>query len=391
MNAQPTKRVAIIGGGIVGAFAAYHLTRLGCQVTVVGQMTTGNGASWRSLAWLNAAAAVTPEYHQLKMLSLNRYHQLEAIPAMSKAINFVGALAWDGVESPAEAVQGSLESERIVDSYHRLRALSHQVSLLSREEAGRVDPLLKTEQLPEDGILFAADEGWVELASLISELLSQVAATDGNVVIDGTAQIRTAQGRAIGVELAEGTLIAADAVLVAAGPETPAILAAVGVEIATSSSFGAVLITEPTPVRPRVLVRGPVGSVRADAFGSIRIHSTLIEATAHRHENGQISLDSETVQYLLSTVAGMYKGLDSLVLQRAACGTRPIPGDGMPMIGAVDDLPQCFVAFTHSGATLGPILGELIASEIAFDAFTNPQLDTFRPARLTRAGSVPTM
>jgi len=45
-------------------------------------------------------------------------------------------------------------------------------------------------------------------------------------------------------------------------------------------------------------------------------------------------------------------------------------------------VPGCYVAFTHSGATLALIVGELLASEIA-SGEKHPMLATFRPERFT--------
>ena len=44
-------------------------------------------------------------------------------------------------------------------------------------------------------------------------------------------------------------------------------------------------------------------------------------------------------------------------------GPKPIPGDGDPVLGRSTTYPACR-GFTHSGATLGLIAGELLAYEI---------------------------
>jgi glycine/D-amino acid oxidase-like deaminating enzyme len=45
-------------------------------------------------------------------------------------------------------------------------------------------------------------------------------------------------------------------------------------------------------------------------------------------------------------------------------------------------VPGCFVAFTHSGATLGLIAGELLSDEI-LTGKQHPMLATFRPGRFS--------
>ncbi|HEX9228669.1 MAG TPA: D-amino-acid oxidase, partial [Arthrobacter sp.] len=55
---------------------------------------------------------------------------------------------------------------------------------------------------------------------------------------------------------------------------------------------------------------------------------------------------------------------------------------GEPVLGELGQVPGCFVAFTHSGATLGLIAGELLAGEILTGA-KHPLLATFRPGRFS--------
>ncbi|MDQ0674565.1 glycine/D-amino acid oxidase-like deaminating enzyme [Pseudarthrobacter siccitolerans] len=64
-------------------------------------------------------------------------------------------------------------------------------------------------------------------------------------------------------------------------------------------------------------------------------------------------------------------------------GYKPIPGDGEPVFGELEKVPGCFVAFTHSGATLGLIAGELLAGEILTGS-RHPMLETFRPERFVQ-------
>jgi glycine/D-amino acid oxidase-like deaminating enzyme len=66
-------------------------------------------------------------------------------------------------------------------------------------------------------------------------------------------------------------------------------------------------------------------------------------------------------------------------------GPKPIPGDGLPVVGAVDAVPGLFVLFTHSGATLGLILGELLADEIVTGELA-PVLAPFRIHRFSVDG-----
>lgn len=80
----------------------------------------------------------------------------------------------------------------------------------------------------------------------------------------------------------------------------------------------------------------------------------------------------------------MLEGNPTLELHGIGIGPKPIPGDGEPVLGEIDDIPGCHVAFSHSGATLGLIVGELLAYEIATGS-RHPMLETFRASRFAQA------
>jgi glycine/D-amino acid oxidase-like deaminating enzyme len=61
-------------------------------------------------------------------------------------------------------------------------------------------------------------------------------------------------------------------------------------------------------------------------------------------------------------------------------GTRPMPTDELPIVGPVPGVGGAYVAVMHSGITLAPTVGRLVASEIV-DGVEAEQLAGLRPAR----------
>ncbi|WP_258065150.1 hypothetical protein [Rathayibacter sp. AY2B3] len=78
----------------------------------------------------------------------------------------------------------------------------------------------------------------------------------------------------------------------------------------------------------------------------------------------------------------MLAGNPRLELDSFGAGPKPIPGDGEPVLGAVEEIPGLHALFTHSGATLGLIAGELIALEI-LSGEPSPLLRPFRSSRFS--------
>ncbi len=59
---------------------------------------------------------------------------------------------------------------------------------------------------------------------------------------------------------------------------------------------------------------------------------------------------------------------------------RPVPGDGFPIVGALREVSGTYIAVTHSGITLGPLLADLLATEI-FTRLPARILAPYRPER----------
>ena len=69
------------------------------------------------------------------------------------------------------------------------------------------------------------------------------------------------------------------------------------------------------------------------------------------------------IESLLAEASQVLQGKPELEAASYGIGPKPIPGDGEPA-RRVDHVNGLYVAFTHSGATLGLIAGELLAYEI---------------------------
>jgi glycine/D-amino acid oxidase-like deaminating enzyme len=87
---------------------------------------------------------------------------------------------------------------------------------------------------------------------------------------------------------------------------------------------------------------------------------------------------------LLGEAAQYLPSVADAPLDRVTVGWRPMPKDGYPIIGACRDCANLYLAVTHSGVTLAPILGELAAMEILDGVEVQP-LAPYRLARFATA------
>ncbi|NEB76232.1 FAD-binding oxidoreductase, partial [Streptomyces sp. SID14478] len=73
-------------------------------------------------------------------------------------------------------------------------------------------------------------------------------------------------------------------------------------------------------------------------------------------------------------------GLARARFEDARIGVRPVPSDGLPLVGAVARAPGLYHLVSHSAVTLAPVLGRLAAQEITTGR-PAPELAAYRPDR----------
>ncbi|WP_457939840.1 NAD(P)/FAD-dependent oxidoreductase [Mesorhizobium sp. 10J20-29] len=375
MTASPKPRhVVVVGAGIFGISTALHLVRLGVDVTVVNNGPPASGASGRSLSWLNSARRGDTPYHRLRLAGIDRYRTLAAArPETASWLRFDGALTWDADDESNEiAAICRLEQD---SGYHAL--------LLSSDEVAAATPGINPGAIPRQGAIFNPGEGWVDLVPLIHLLLGEFRARGGKLIADaGRVQVKIDHGRVCGIVTAAGSSIAADVVMLAVGPDTPAMLAEVGIAVSDATPISLLLKTRPAGTRLRAVLNTPRVAVRPTPDAALVLDSAWSEEEVVANPDGTYTVQDSTILGLLDEARAVLDGSPKLELASYAVGPKPIPGDGEPVLGAVEAVEGLQVAFSHSGATLGLIAGELLAQEIRFDQ-QHPLLSTFRVERFS--------
>ncbi|GHD03416.1 NAD(P)/FAD-dependent oxidoreductase [Zhihengliuella salsuginis] len=359
----------VLGGGIIGVSAATHLVRRGVGVQLVTDAEPGSGASGRSLSWLNSAGERSKPYHDLRMAGIDRYRTLFAADPTRDWLQFDGALYW-----PSADDSGAARSRHAYEARH-----GYDSHLVTREtveaHTGDVDP----SAMVADGV-FNPGEGWVSLPHLIEHLLTEFTAAGGEVTTGaGRCEVVVEDGRAVGVRTADGRTIAGDAVVVACGPQTPEVVAPLGVMIGDASPLSMVAVSEPLAKPVATVMNTPRAAIRPNPGGTVAVDHDWYEDAIVEGESGY-EIPEEVVAELMAEAAKLLDGVEELSAASWKIGKKPIPGDGEPVFGELEAVPGCYAAFTHSGATLGLLAGELIADELATGA-KHPMLEAFRPER----------
>lgn len=375
MSLDPSaQRVAIIGGGIMGVSTAVHLLRGGASVILLTEEELASGASGRSLSWLNSAGERSRPYHDLRVAGIDRYRTMFAQDPTRDWLRFDGGLFWD--------VEGN--SDSTVRRHKYEKAHGYDSHLLAAGQVSSRAPFVNPSAAGSASI-FNPGEGWVSLPHLIEFLMEEFKELGGDLVTHAgkVAVSVDDQGRASGVTSASGETYAADVVLVACGPQTPSVVAELGVQIDDASPVSMLVLTEPADHGVRAVMNTPRAAVRPNPDNTLALDHDWYEEQITEHADGTFSISETVVQELADEASKLIEGTPKLKAASWKIGRKPIPGDGEPVFGELQKVPGCFVAFTHSGATLGLIAGELLAEEI-LTGQQHPMLSTFRPERFQK-------
>ncbi len=182
----------------------------------------------------------------------------------------------------------------------------------------------------------------------------------------GAARVVVEGGRAVGAETGAGNRFPADAVLLATGPAVPKMVAQAGQIIEDATPVALLVQTKPLAHPLRAVLNTPRVAVRPAPGGTFSLDADwAADEGVKMREDGGRDIDAAVVDALLAEGSKVMEGNPKLEIASIGVGGKPIPGDGEPVLGALKAIPGYYLAFSHSGATLGLIVGELLAYEVA--------------------------
>ncbi|KAH7202245.1 FAD dependent oxidoreductase [Fusarium oxysporum] len=346
--------VVVVGGGIVGASIAWHLSSE-TNVTIIAE-DIGGVATPNSFAWLNAASSDKKFYYDFRLRSLEHWREIEKA-VENLPIHWGGTTSWD--KSPRE-----LEEEQ-----KNLTAWGYDVIRVDKTEISKREPRIEETKLPEWGLGYD-QEGALE-AEKAAELLISLAKDSGAKVLETKVKGFTkTDGHISGVTLSSGETIPADHVVVAAGLGSVSLLASQNIPLPLKSTAGLLVNTKPTPKK---LINGVINAPE------LHIRQTLDGALlfGSSYAGGDLGDDPEkTARELFAKLQKSVIGGEELEFSHYTIGHRVLPEDGLPILGETG-LGGLSVAVMHSGVTNGALVGKLLSRQI-LTGETDPILENFR-------------
>ena len=371
--------VIVVGGGIVGTTAAFTLARRGQRVALVERDKLGCGTTSRSFAWINGTTKVADElYHRLNAMGAAYYRDLAKEFGEARLGLHPGGMLQCARRSDAA------EHAAMREQFERLQGYDYPCSLVDAATLRAMEPHVPFADDVE--ALFAMADDWIEAPAFARFLAGELRAM-GSVLFEDCAASGleiTDEGAITGVETAQG-LLKADKVLVTAGPDTPEVLSALTGYDAFAARFPmsrepGLLVTTPSTA-PTQLVRhilyldfpGQAIHLRPAENGGLRIGADDTDGMVSEEAPPERvrAAAAKLLQRAQSLIPG-FAGESCLDACELAVGIRAYPQDGKTLAGLLPGAEGLYVIATHSGVTLAPVLGALMAE--AMISRTTPEL-----------------
>lgn len=368
-DSHPTD-ILIIGGGIIGAATAYHLSQRGAKVTLVEAALPGHGTSANSFAWLNSANKPPRPYHDLNVAGIAEHKALASTFPAAPWLYPVGGLSW----SLHAAGQDELREQAT-----RQAGWGYRTEAITIAQAQELEPglALDPDRVPE--VWYSPDEGWADVPLLIDHLLRAAMQAGATVLTNDPVVAIDHQGGTVhGVRLASGQHLATDALAICAGPRADDVCALLGYNLPLDRSPGLLALTGPVQPTGRCVCHTDAITFRPDPSGGLILaHADDLDSTVQA--DTPLTPLPPACAEALDRAAQSFPAVRQAGVAAARVGVRPLPRDGVTIAGPIPGFTNARITVTHSGVTLGPLLGKLQAQELLGD--TAAQLAPFRPGR----------
>ncbi|WP_442815692.1 NAD(P)/FAD-dependent oxidoreductase [Streptomyces sp. NBC_01795] len=365
---QRSERVAVIGVGILGACVGWNLSRHGAEVVFIDAGRPGEGVTNWSFSWVNASNKTERRsYFDLNVASMAAYRELAETIGPGSWWHPSGHLRW--ADDPAAEAK-LLETAELLAGWH------YRVEVCTGAEVRRrLEPALRVPG--KTSVLFYPDEAWVHGRHLVGRLVGR-AVESGAEHRSGTAVCDVgigSDGSIRTVTLSDGSCLNVDVVVNAAGPSASQVAGLIARHLPMRREPGVVTRIGGAQVPVHRAMHAPHIEIRPDGYASVVLHSREIDALIDTGED-----PAELARLLHESARHVVPELGSSRIAQTQVAYRPIPADGFPSVGAVPSVPGYYEAVSHSGITLGPVIGRLLASEI-LSGKRDEMLADFRPER----------
>jgi sarcosine oxidase subunit beta len=370
--------VGIVGAGVHGASAAFHLASRGVRVLVVERWGPAEGPTGRSSAVCRANYS-NPFLAEVARDSLAMFQSFgEATAGRDAGYRETGALF----------LHPASDDGHVREAVDRLNAIGTPAEVLAAEDLAGRFPSLDLEGV---GVaVWEAHAGYADPVGTTMGLFERA------LELGATARLRT---EVVGLEpqphggavlvTSDGARTPCERVLVAAGPWNGRVVGMLGAELPLTVERHIVAVAAMSE-------EDRLPFVMADVTSNYYCKPEGPDLLAFGHLEAQPEADpdrfdedvrDEEAAALVEPAARRIRKLDEAELRRGWASLYDVSPDWMPVIGDVADGVFVDGGTSGHGFKLAPALGRHVA-DLVTGAPTDPRLDDFHPRRLAVGASI---
>ena len=411
---RPVESAVVVGAGMVGLATAWHLQEHGVEVTVLERSGVAAGSSWGNAGWISPGLCVPlsdPSVLNYGLKSLldpdsPLYVPFKPDPSLARFLLGFARRCTPGQWKRTMATFVPL-NQRAIGAYDTLerggvQATSHEAPIvaafknpddaagLEREfdmirgagldletEETSPDVLRRTVPIISEHVQRAVSirgQRFINPGDYAQAVADAVTARGGRVITGANVRAFQHVREGVRVDLTAGEPFTADVVVVATGAWLPELTAGFGVKVPVRAGRGysfKLPITDPAARPVAHPIYFPYERIACTPIDDgLRVGGTMEFCdTDDPLHVGRADAIARSGRDLLT-------GVDWEARDDLWCGNRPVPLDGLPLVGATR-VPGVYVNGGHGmwGITLGPLSGELLAEQIV----TGRVADELRP------------
>ena len=412
-----SKKVVIIGGGIMGVCSAYYLHKEGHEVTIIDKSNFSSGASFVNAGYITPSHIISlaapgiitkglkwmfnpssPFYVKPRLdldflqwawafkCSATKKKVAQSIPVIKDINVFSRELYW------AMKVSGDFdfhyEHKGLLMAYKEekmgeeewnvgQKAIKNglKVENLSAKEVAKLEP---NANLNIKGAVYYHSDAHMTPGVFMKNMLSYLQAAGVEILSEEEVKDIVISDKKITKLITNKREIKADEFVMAAGSWSPIISKKLGVKMLLQPGKGyRINVAQETNITiPAVLLEAKVAVTPMNGF--TRFSGTM-EINKINHKINPVRVNA-----IANSASKYYQGLQISTQDKEAaeCGLRPVTPDGLPYIGRTSQYNNLTFATGHAmmGWSLGPATGKLV-SEIISDQKPSLDLNPFHVQR----------
>jgi glycine/D-amino acid oxidase-like deaminating enzyme len=360
-------RAVVVGGGLIGLSIARALTERGLtDVLVLERGLFASGGTGKS-------SGIVRAHYGVPSIAAMAWRSLPVFEALGAEVGFrqVGYTVVVGEENA-----GPLK-----DNTAMHQGLGIEVDLVDPDQVAALWPMMNV-----DDVALGAYEprgGFADATQLALHYGQRARAHGARVRQNApVARVVTSGSRVTGVELADGEVVEADLVVVAAGWWSARLLADLGVDFPVEAYRSELLVVDtgaPLPDLPVVSDLVSLQYCRLEGSGQFLVGNSdhadfgrkLVDPDHYSNHASDASLEAYAEKLL-----HRFPGFPDPSVTHTYAGVYDVPPDWNPVIGPVGDVDGLVLAagFAGHGFKISPAVGDLVADLVLEGDSTDPDV-----------------